>query len=245
MIELYYSWYSICSEKVLIAMFEKDLAFTGHHIDLFDFAQVEPSYRAVNPNGTVPTLVDDGHRVFESTIINEYIDEAYREPRLSPSDPFERSEMRYWVQRFQDFVFPAAGILSQIHFIAAELKRRWTQADLEERIQRKVGKDRIARQLRAVRDGFSTQDAAAAEDQIATVFDAVEERLADGRPWLVGDFSLADVGAAPNIYRFTILGRRDLLEARPLVHSWSRRLLDRPSVVRTYEYAPSVREVAA
>ncbi len=245
MIDLYYSWYSICSEKVLIALFEKGTEFEGHHIDLFDFAQVDPAYKRINPNGTVPALIDDGRRVLECTIINEYLDEAYPEPRLAPTDPFDRAEMRYWVQLFQDKVFPAAGVLSQVHFIAAELKRRWTQEELEERIKSKVGKARVARQLRAVREGFSAADLAIAEEQITAVLDAAEETLSDGRDWLVGDFSLADVGAAPNVYRFTIIDRNDLLDARPHVLDWSRRLLARPSVVQTYIYAPSVQEVAA
>ncbi len=245
MIDLYYSWYSICSEKVLIALFEKGLSFDGHHIDLFDFDQIEPAYRAINPNGTVPALIDDGRRILECTIINEYLEEAYPEPRLEPTDPFDRADMRYWVQMFQDKVFPAAGVLSQVHFIAAELKRRWTQEQLEDRIKRKVGKARIARQLRAVREGFSKEDLAIAEEQITSVLDAAEETLSDGRAWLVGDFSLADVAAAPNVYRFTIIDRNDLLETRPNVLAWSKRLLARPSVVQTYDYAPSLRESAA
>lgn len=245
MIDLYYSWYSICSEKVLIALFEKGLAFEGHHVDLFEFAQVDPEYTAVNPNGTVPALIDDGRRILECTIINEYLEEAYPEPRLAPADPFARAEMRYWVQMFQDKVFPAAGVLSQVHFIAAELKRRWTQEQLEERIRRKVGKARIARQLRAVREGFSADDLATAEEQITAVLDAADEALSDGRAWLAGDFSLADVGAAPNVYRFTIIDRNDLLDARPNVLAWSKRLLARPSVVQTYNYAPSVQVTAA
>ncbi|MGH6741331.1 MAG: glutathione S-transferase family protein, partial [Bradyrhizobium sp.] len=117
MIHLYYSWYSICSEKVLTCLFEKSLPFTGHHIDLMEFAQVEPYYRQINPDGTVPTLIDDGKTVRESTIINEYLDEVYPQCRLTPTDPHARAVMRYWVQRFQDVVFPAAGMLSQKHFI--------------------------------------------------------------------------------------------------------------------------------
>lgn len=245
MIDLYYSWYSICSEKVLVCLFEKGLGFTGHHVDLFDFDQVRDEYKAINPNGTVPTLVDDGRPVFESTIINEYLEDAYPTPRLTPDDPFARADMRYWVQRFQDIVFPAAGMLSQVHFIAAELRRRWTQDELEARIRRKVGEDRVARQLRAVREGFSQAELKAAEARIVGVLDAVESRLADGRAWLAGDFSLADAAAAPNVYRFTIIGRRDLLDSRPRLAAWAEKLLARNSVRATYEYAPSLRAAAA
>jgi glutathione S-transferase len=245
MIELYYSWYSICSEKVLICLFEKNLPFSGHHIDLFQFDQVKPEYKAINPNGTVPTLVDAGRAVFESTIINEYLEDAYPSPRLMPRDAITKADMRYWVQRFQDIAFPAAGMLSQVHFIAAELRRRWTQDELEARIRQKVGDERVARQLRAVREGFSEADIRGAEARIAGVLDMIEMRLADGREWLAGEFSLADVAAAPNVYRFTIIERRDLLASRKNVARWSERLLARTSIRATYEYAPSIRMAVA
>jgi glutathione S-transferase len=245
MIELYYSWYSICSEKVLVCLFEKELPFSGHHVDLFQFDQVRPEYKAVNPNGTVPTLIDRGRTVFESTIINEYLEDAYPEPRLTPEDASARADMRYLVQRFQDIVFPAAGMLSQVHFIAAELRRRWSQDELENRIRQKVGEDRVARQLRAVREGFSAVDIQGAETRIAGVLDTVEKQLSDGREWLVGEFSLADVAAAPNIYRLTIIGRHHMLVSRKHVAKWSEQLLSRTSVRATYDYAPSVRQTAA
>jgi glutathione S-transferase len=240
MIHLYYSWYSICSEKVLVCLFEKALPFTGHHIDLFNFDQIEPAYLKINPDGAVPALVDDGVTVRESTVINEYLDEAYPERRLSPDAPQARAEMRYWVQRFQDVVFPAAGLLSQQYFIVDELRRRWPQEEIEARIRRKIGNDRVARQLRAAREGLSAQELAAADERIRDVLDAAEARLADGRDWLAGDFSLADVAAAPNIHRFTIIERRDLIDARPRLRLWAARLLERPSVEQTYVYAPSV-----
>ena len=118
MVDLYYSWYSICSEKVMICLFEKDIQFHGHHVDLFDFDQVGPDYLAINPGGVVPTLVDDGRTVYESTVINEYLDERYPQPPLRNPNAFTRAEMRMWVQTFQDVVFPAAGLLSQVKFIA-------------------------------------------------------------------------------------------------------------------------------
>ena len=109
MLEIYYSWYSICSEKVLICLFEKNLPFEGHHIDLFDFDQVQDDYLAVNPDGVVPTLVHDGRPVYESTVINEYLEDISPELALRPKDAYLRAEMRRWAQVFQDIVFPSAG----------------------------------------------------------------------------------------------------------------------------------------
>jgi glutathione S-transferase len=238
-LELYYSWYSICSEKVLICLFEKELSFEGHHIDLFDFDQVAPAYLAVNPNGVVPTLIDQGRPVFESTVINEYLDDRYPDRPLRPDDALVRAEMRVWVQVFQDIVFPSAGLMSQVSFIADELNRRWKTDELEALIRRKVNPDRIARQLRAVRGELTRDELDGAEQKIAATLERMDTALNDGRHWLVGDFSLADVAAAPNVYRLDLLDRRDMIERRPRVAAWYERLRARPAFQRTYAFSPS------
>ncbi len=240
MLEIYYSWYSICSEKVLICLFEKDLPFEGHHVDLFDFDQVRDNYLAVNPDGVVPALMHEGRPVYESSVINEYLEDIAPRPALRPEDAYQRADMRRWVQVFQDVVFPSAGLLSQIAFIADELNRRWSADELEALIHRKVNKDRVPRQLRAVRGGLTTEEADGALAKIVGVLDRAEQALGDGRDWIAGDYSLADAAAAPNLYRFEIIDRMDLIEQRPAVAAWYRRIKARPAFRRTYEYSPSV-----
>ena len=182
--ELYYSWYSICSEKVLICLFEKDLPFEGRHVDLFDFDQVKDDYLSINPAGVVPTLVDGGRPIPESTIINEYLEDVAPQPSLRPRDPYRCAEMRAWVHRFQDIVFPAVGLLSQVAFIAGELNRRWPQQELEVLIHRKVSKERVARQLRAVQGTLTAEEIFPAVQRVEQVLDRAERLLGDGRDWL-------------------------------------------------------------
>lgn len=60
MLELYHAHISTCSQKVRLCLAEKDLAWTGHPIDFATGAHLTPSYLKLNPNGVVPTLLDDG-----------------------------------------------------------------------------------------------------------------------------------------------------------------------------------------
>ena len=98
MIKLYYSWYSICSEKVLLCLFEKGLPFENEQVDMFKFDQVRPEYLAINPNGKVPTLVHNDDILIESTLINEFLDDNYPEIKLTPDDLYLKFEMRTWIQ---------------------------------------------------------------------------------------------------------------------------------------------------
>jgi len=242
-IELYYSCYSINSEKVLLCLFEKGITFAGRPIDLFQFEQTDDAYLAINPHGLVPTLVVDGSPVYESTAINEFLEDVYPEKSLRPSDPLERARMRGWVQHLQNAFYPAMAQISQVRFIAEELKRRWSTAELERLIARKPDRDRVARQLRAVREGLTSEEISSAERNASAMLDRMEEALARSA-WLCGTFSLADIAAAPNVHRFSLLGIGRVLEARPHVGDWYRRMRARAAFKRSYDFAPPLQDLS-
>ncbi|MGR9053346.1 MAG: glutathione S-transferase family protein, partial [Gammaproteobacteria bacterium] len=94
MIEVYFGPPSIYGRKVLIVLMEKKLDFGIRLINFADKDQRKPDYLALNPNGKVPTLIDRGHVIYESSAIAEYLDEAYPSPPLMPSDPYQRARIR-------------------------------------------------------------------------------------------------------------------------------------------------------
>src|SRR6516162_11882060 len=97
MLTLYDFGNSVCCQKVRIAMRAKGLAWQAVNVDLFKAEQYDPEYLKLNPRGLVPTLVHDGMPVIESTLICEYVDEAFAQPpQLIPSDPWLKSRMRLW-----------------------------------------------------------------------------------------------------------------------------------------------------
>src|SRR3546814_10227948 len=63
-IELYHNDLSSCAQKVRIALYEKQLPWKSHHLNLRKGDQFKPEYMKLNPNGVVPTLV---HRSEEHT----------------------------------------------------------------------------------------------------------------------------------------------------------------------------------
>ncbi len=109
---LYHNPISSCSQKVRMVLHEKDLAYEDTLIDLQKGEQFEPDYMKLNPNAVVPTLEDGGHIMIESTLINEYLDDAYPEIPLKPIDAVSRHKMRYFCKRIDDSLHPACGILT-------------------------------------------------------------------------------------------------------------------------------------
>ena len=77
MLVLYHAPHSTCSQKVRMVLHEKGVQFDEMRIDLGKKQQLKPDYLKLNPNGVVPTLVDDGVPIVESSVICEYLDEKY------------------------------------------------------------------------------------------------------------------------------------------------------------------------
>ncbi len=94
---LYHDTPSSNCDRVKIALAEKSLLWEGVRIRLANKEQKQPEFLKLNPYGKIPVLVEDGKVLFESCIINEYLDEKYPHPPLMPKDPFLRGRGRILV----------------------------------------------------------------------------------------------------------------------------------------------------
>ena len=93
-IQLYGFWRSIASFRVRVALRLKGLSFDEIPIDILSGEQFDPGYETVNAERVVPTFIHDGHSVFQSLAIIEYLDEIQPKPRLIPDDIKERAYAR-------------------------------------------------------------------------------------------------------------------------------------------------------
>lgn len=93
-IQLYGFWRSNAAFRVRVALALKKLSFEEIEIDILSGRQFDPDYSEVNAEHVVPTLVHDGHRLFQSLPIIEYLDDLQPEPRLLPADAKERAYAR-------------------------------------------------------------------------------------------------------------------------------------------------------
>jgi glutathione S-transferase len=93
---LYYAPASSYSQRVLIALCEKEINFTPVEINLFD-REERQKYLKINPFGKIPTLVTpDNQILFEAAIIIEYLDKNYdNKPHLIPLDSQKALEVRF------------------------------------------------------------------------------------------------------------------------------------------------------
>src|SRR5438046_9517223 len=84
MMKLYTFPPSTNSRKVRIALLEKGLEFERINVDLTKGEQKNPDYLNIHPFGQVPALDDEGFVLYDSTVINEYLEDEYRYPPFMP-----------------------------------------------------------------------------------------------------------------------------------------------------------------
>jgi maleylacetoacetate isomerase len=92
--KLYTYYRSQASFRVRIALNLKGIAREDSFLHLEKGDQFHATYRAINPQMVVPTLIDGDFKLFQSLAILEYLDEAYPEPPLLPADPLARVWVR-------------------------------------------------------------------------------------------------------------------------------------------------------
>jgi len=104
MIKLYTFPPSTNSRKVRIVLLEKGLEFERINVDLTKREQKNPQYLQIHPLGQIPALDDEGFIVYDSTIINEYLEDEYPYPSLLPKDSEGRARARM-LEDFRDSHF--------------------------------------------------------------------------------------------------------------------------------------------
>jgi glutathione S-transferase len=247
MIELYHNDMSVCAQKARVALAEKELSWEGHHLNLRAADQQRPEYLKLNPNAVVPTLVDNGTVIIESTVICEYIDDAYTEPRLKPADAAGRARMRLWTKQLDEGVHAATSVVSSA--IAFRYQKLAQGMDALEEFHKKMP-DPVKREKswENITKGVESRFFVEAVKRFDKLLGDMEAALS-ATPWLAGnEFSLADIGYTPYITRLDHLQLQFLWDKRPHVPEWYDRVRERRSYSNAMEqwfnpaYLPLMKE---
>ena len=258
--ELYHNALSLCSMKTRVCLAELGVPYASHPIDLIEtgcYENVRPAFLRVNPAGTVPVLVHDGHPIYES---HEQIRYAARHapegsPSLVPSDPETARRMEEWIDRSSLTDDPLEhGDLSAgnavpaltVPIFATMIERIATwkivegllfHFDKKRPVLFLVLKLLGAARLHRLAPAMKVMERG--RRQMHVHLDALEEQLAkSGGPWILGrQFTLADVGWLVILER---LRQVDALHVfaneaqRPLCAAYWKALRARPS------YGPAI-----
>ncbi len=232
MLTLYHHGSSACAAKVRFALAEKQLQWTGHYVDILAGEQFKPEFLAINPKAVVPVLIDDGEIIPESTVICEYIEEAFPAHPIYPSSPAERAHVRLWTKAVDEELHPACSAITYVVSHRHTILRNGV-GSFDDYLSKGASEGIAARTLKwhYIQKGLAAPGAA---DKIR-LYDAylhkMEESLG-GHDWMVGlAFSMADIAMAPYVNRLAALAMESMWTGGrlPKVEAWFERVRRRPS----------------
>lgn len=206
MITLHSGPLSLFSRKVEIALGEKGLAFERIMVPFNQTTGYDPKHPevvALNPKKQVPVLSDCGLVLYDSTLILDYLDEAYPEPPLLPESPVDRARCRLDELYADEIMFAALRPL--MHRTAPPASD-------------------------PIRRAAQEADALIAESRLAEHYAVLEERLA-GRDFFGGLLSIADIALFMTVLFSLRLGGPPLDGFEGLA-DWYRRLKQRPAFAK-------------
>ncbi|SEI61226.1 glutathione S-transferase [Sphingobium sp. AP50] len=217
------------SLKPLLALYEKGLEFTPRFVDPTRFEHHEDWFKAINPRGQVPALDHDGHIITESTVICEYLEDAFPDaPRLRPADPVQIAEMRVWTKWVDEYFCWCVSTIGWERMIGP-MARKLSDAEFEEKLKHIPVPEQQAK-WRSARAGFPQAVLDEEMRKIRVSIDRLEQRLSQSL-WLAGeDYTLADICnfAIANGMQF---GYADIVnkDMTPHLVAWIERINARPA----------------
>lgn len=206
MLTLYSGPLSLFARKTEIALAEKGLAYDRVMVDFTQERGYQPKHPKVlahNPKGQVPVLIDGDLALFDSTLIFEYLEDAYPTPPLLPAAPKERARVRLLELLADEVVLvqEVRPLMTRTVPPAADLARRAAE----------------------------TEAALQAEALLERRHGDLQARLG-GRTFFGGDiFSTADIA----VFMVLLFVRRlhgPALAGHPELAAWYERVAARPSV---------------
>ncbi|PVE24744.1 glutathione S-transferase family protein [Microvirga sp. KLBC 81] len=218
--KLYSGPLSLFSRKVETALHEKGLPFERIQVAFSQtkgYSPKHPDVLAANPKGQVPVLVDGDLTLYDSTLILEYLEDAYPDPALHPKTAEARARCRL-LDLFADEVMlvPLRALMHRTEPKPDDLQR-WTE------------KEAKAREAEAV---------------LGRHYVDLDRRL-EGQDYFCGAFSVADLAVFMTVFWTRRLGGPSLKEHKALA-AWYARLSERPSFARvTAEIRAADRDLSA
>ena len=230
MLKLYSFGPAANSMKPLLTLYEKGLAFGKNRLDPAKFEHHTDWFKAINPRGQVPALVDGAHVITESTVICEYLEDEYpTEVSLRPATSAGKAAMRVWTKWVDEYFCWCVSTIGW-HRYVGNMVKGLSDEEFEEKVKAIPVVEQQVKWRRA-REGFPQDLLDEEMRKIAYSVERLDAHLRE-HEWLVpGQYMLADICnfAIANGMQF---GFSELVnkEATPGLVRWIEQINARPAV---------------
>ena len=229
MLTLYHYDRSTAAQRVRLGLEEKKLEWHSEIVDtaMGDASKRPEGFHKLNPKGLIPLLVHDEFALPESTLILEYLEEAFpKHDSLTPKSPQDRARMRLWMRRIEDGIHVASrtiGVCIVNRFIYKEAgKSKLQDYYMKMRDTTRKNNDQINTEL-----GLNSPLLKPAIHAFKKLFQDMDDQLAN-TPWLSGpDYTIADISLVVYLTRMTSFQMSPLWDDFTFLRTWFDKIRDR------------------
>lgn len=228
--KIYHSGNSVCSQKVRIALAEKGTLWQSIDIDMTKGEQLRPEYLALNPEGVVPTLVEeDGFVVRESSVIIDYLDQLKPQNLLMPTDVKMQTITRLWLIRTIE-IHAAINSMSFATIIREQVMSKMGPEQIEKWVASNLNMQISEKRRDLMKNGAKSVYVDGALHTLLGMLRDMNSAL-NNTKWLTGDsYGLADTALTAYVDRLERLGMSGLWDQEfPEIARWLKACQERPS----------------
>ncbi len=230
MLILYDNLFSTNAQKVRLVMAEKGIAYKSNIRDLLTGAQFDPDFMKLNPAAQVPALRDGDKLFTESTVISEYLEDAYPGPSLMPGDSARKAEVRWLTEQTIGWMSPMINSLN-VGLVFRHIYARKSAEEMAAFWAANPNPIQLHRQRSCAEEGVNSPYIPIALRRYRMLILTLNARLENAGPWLAGEtFSLADTGLFPYLSRLDLMGFERLTSGAAAYAEWLADMRARPSV---------------
>ncbi|GLJ06405.1 hypothetical protein SUGI_0038350 [Cryptomeria japonica] len=223
--QLYHHPYSLDSQKVRLALEEKDVDYWSYRLNPLKARNLDSNFFRMNPTGKIPVLTNGEHVIKDTLSIIQYID-SLKDPL--GGDAVDREKMlewMKWIDTWNPKLFTLSHIPHKYRLFFSRFQRRAIvtrmaeSSDLIDKYRSKLQNAYITEEQLKDKDLINNT-----EEQLIKILDAAENQLVSQTFLAGGAFSMADCMFVPILARIELLNLSEeyISPRKQLSDYWSR-----------------------
>ncbi|KAK6114933.1 hypothetical protein DH2020_007202 [Rehmannia glutinosa] len=232
--QLYHHPYSLDSQKVRLALEEKNIDYTSFHVNPITGKNFDTSFFRKNPSAKLPVFQNGSHILYDTIEIIQYIERIAMVSSSNDESTLSNGEVVEWIYKIQKWnpkFFTLSHLPPKHRLSVSKFLRRVIIARMAE------CPELASAYHRKLKDAYETEDKLKdpevlrrSEEQLERILDEAERKLSE-TSYLIGEeFTLADVVFVPVLSRLAVLNLKEkYIDTRPNVAEYWNVVQERPS----------------
>ncbi|KAL3845489.1 hypothetical protein ACJIZ3_002892 [Penstemon smallii] len=232
--QLYHHPYSLDSQKVRLALEEKNIDYTSFHVNPITGKNYDSSFFRKNPSAKLPVFQNGSHILYDTIEIIQYIDRIAAVSSGIDKPTLINREVLEWINKIQEWnpkFFTLSHVPSKHHLFVSKFLRRVIIARMAECPELASAYHRKLKEAYETEDKLKdTEVLRRSEKHLEKILDEADSKLGE-TTYLIGEeFTLADAAFVPLLSRLVLLKlEEEYINSRPNVAEYWNVVKGRPS----------------